>query len=203
MIWSPLIMWTSFYAHLSPHLFHTSSKQSHIEISAQLTLYWAPECTMVALDQFSSVQSLSHVWLFAASWPAAPQASLSITNSWSLLKLMSIESAMPSIISSLGQLHHSYPLQHSFCLWASLSGRVVVLPRILAYWWWEEVVSLSLDSNQETCSLDSNGSHLKAWRRAFLKQCARNLTTHTLNFPFSLGNFFVLLSTMHPTHKTS
>ena len=107
------------------------------------------------------------------------------------------------IISSLGQLHHSYPLQHSFCLWASLSGRVVVLPRILAYWWWEEVVSLSLDTNQETCSLDSNGSHLKAWRRTLLKQCAQNLTTHTLNFPLTLGNFFVLLSTMHPTHKTS
>ena len=50
--------------------------------------------------QFSSVQSLSHVWLFAASWIAAHQASLSITNSWSLLKFMSIESAMPSSISS-------------------------------------------------------------------------------------------------------
>ena len=45
--------------------------------------------------QFGSVQSLSHVWLFVTSWTAARQASLSITNSWSLLKLMSIESAMP------------------------------------------------------------------------------------------------------------
>ena len=45
---------------------------------------------------FSSVQSLSHVWLFATPWTAAPQASLSIANSQSLLKLMSIESAMPS-----------------------------------------------------------------------------------------------------------
>ena len=44
----------------------------------------------------SSVQSLSHVQLFATPWTAAPQASLSITNSWSLLKLMSIESVMPS-----------------------------------------------------------------------------------------------------------
>ena len=42
------------------------------------------------------VYSLSHVQLFAAAWPAAYQASLSITNSQSLLKLMSIESAMPS-----------------------------------------------------------------------------------------------------------
>ena len=43
----------------------------------------------------SSVQSLSHVRLFVTPWIAAHQASLSITNSQSLLKLMSIESVMP------------------------------------------------------------------------------------------------------------
>ena len=46
--------------------------------------------------QFSSVQSLSRVRLFATPWIAARQASLSITNSRSSLKLMSIESVMPS-----------------------------------------------------------------------------------------------------------
>ena len=46
--------------------------------------------------QFSSVESLSHVQLFVTPWTAAHQASLSITNSQSLLKLMSIESVMPS-----------------------------------------------------------------------------------------------------------
>ena len=46
--------------------------------------------------QFSSFQSLSHVRLFATLWTSACQASLSITNSWSLLKFMSIESVMPS-----------------------------------------------------------------------------------------------------------
>ena len=46
--------------------------------------------------QFSSVQSLSRVQLFATPWTAALQASLSITNSQSLLKLMSIESVTPS-----------------------------------------------------------------------------------------------------------
>ena len=46
--------------------------------------------------QFSSVQSLSRVWLFATQWIAAHQASLSITNPRSLLKLTSIESVMPS-----------------------------------------------------------------------------------------------------------
>ena len=45
---------------------------------------------------FSSVQSLSRAQLFATPWTAACQASLSITNSRSLLKLMSIESVMPS-----------------------------------------------------------------------------------------------------------
>ena len=48
------------------------------------------------LDTFSSVQSLSCVRLFATTWTATCKASLSITNSQSLLKLMSIESVMPS-----------------------------------------------------------------------------------------------------------
>ena len=48
------------------------------------------------ISQFSSVQSLSHVQLFATSWTAARQASVSITNSWSSLKLMCTESVMPS-----------------------------------------------------------------------------------------------------------
>ena len=47
-------------------------------------------------QQFSSVQLLSHVQLFVTTWTTAHQASLSITNSWSLLKLMSIELMMPS-----------------------------------------------------------------------------------------------------------
>ena len=51
---------------------------------------------IVPLFLFSSFQSLSRVWLFATPWIAARQASLSITNSRSSLKLMSIESVMPS-----------------------------------------------------------------------------------------------------------
>ena len=46
--------------------------------------------------QLSSVQSVSHIWPFVTPRTAACQAFLSITNSWSLLKLMSIESVMPS-----------------------------------------------------------------------------------------------------------
>ena len=50
----------------------------------------------IYIYQLISVQSLSHVRLFATLWTAARQASPSITNSWSLIKLMSIESVMPS-----------------------------------------------------------------------------------------------------------
>ena len=52
--------------------------------------------TRLISSSISSVQFLSHIQLFATPWTAAHQASLSITNSWSLLKLMSIESEMPS-----------------------------------------------------------------------------------------------------------
>ena len=51
---------------------------------------------MLIQPHLISVQSLSRVQLFATPWTAAHQASLSITNSWSLLKLMSIELVMPS-----------------------------------------------------------------------------------------------------------
>ena len=54
-----------------------------------------PSLSFIKLS-ISSVQSLSRVWFFATSWTAAHQASLSNTNSRSLLKLMSIESVMPS-----------------------------------------------------------------------------------------------------------
>ena len=52
--------------------------------------------SICSISAFSSVQSFSHVRLFATPWTAARQASLSITNSQSLLRLMSIKSVMPS-----------------------------------------------------------------------------------------------------------
>ena len=53
-------------------------------------------CSTSLAFQFSSVQLLSHVQLFATAWIPARQASLSITNFWSSLKLMSIKLVMPS-----------------------------------------------------------------------------------------------------------
>ena len=57
---------------------------------------WALFLFLATICWISSVQSLSCVWLFAAPWTAARLASLSITNSQTLLRLMSIESLMPS-----------------------------------------------------------------------------------------------------------
>ena len=65
--------------------------------------------------QFSSVQSLSYVQFFATPWTATHQASLSITNSRSLLKLMSIKSwCHPTISSSEGGSLQSFPASGSF-----------------------------------------------------------------------------------------
>jgi len=58
-------------------------------------LHWLGH-SCLPLQSVSSVQSLSRVWLFATPWTAAHQGSLSIINSQSLLKLMSIESVVPS-----------------------------------------------------------------------------------------------------------
>ena len=61
-----------------------------------LSSYSMPTYVLILYISAGSVQSLSHVRLFATPWTAARQASLSITNPCSLLKLMSIESVMPS-----------------------------------------------------------------------------------------------------------
>ena len=57
---------------------------------------WVLFPTSATWEAFISVQSLSHVRLFATPWTLAHQAALSITSSWSLLKLMSIASVLPS-----------------------------------------------------------------------------------------------------------
>ena len=81
---------------------------------------------------FSSVQSLSRVRLFATPWTAARQASLSITSSRSLLKLMSIESVMPS-----NHLILCRPLLHLSSIFPSIrvfSNESVVCIRWPKYW---------------------------------------------------------------------
>ena len=72
------------------------------------------------LNHFSSVQSLSCVRLFATPWTVAHQASLSITNSWSLLKFISFKSLMPSnyftLCHPLLLLLQSFPASGSFLM---------------------------------------------------------------------------------------
>ena len=86
---------------------------------------------MSQLFTFSSVQSLSHVWLFATPWITARQASLSITNSRSSLQLMSIKSVMPSAISSsvvpFSSCPQSLPASESFPMSQSLHEVAKVL----------------------------------------------------------------------------
>ena len=97
--------------------------------------------TLYIKYQFSSIQLLSRVWLFVMPWIAARQASLSITNSQSSLKLMSIESVMPSgllilrcplllppippsirVFSNESTLHMRWPKYWSFSFSISLSN---------------------------------------------------------------------------------
>ena len=82
--------------------------------------------------QFSSVQSLSRVQLFATPWTVARQASLSITTSWSLLKLMSFELVMPSnhliLCRPLLLLHSIFPSIRVF------SNESVLRIRWPGYW---------------------------------------------------------------------
>ena len=84
------------------------------------------------MNQFSSVQSLSHVQLLATLWTATSQASLSITNSWSPPKPMSIESVMP-----FNHLILCRPLHFLFSFFPSIrvfSNESVLCIRWPEYW---------------------------------------------------------------------
>ena len=114
----------------SMHLAKVLNKQTqNLSDSAEITVDFPSPV------QFRSVQLLSRVWLFLTPWIAAHQASLSITNSQSLPKLMSIESVMPSnhlilcrplllpssifpsirVFSNESALHIRWPKYWSFC----------------------------------------------------------------------------------------
>ena len=108
------------------------------------------------LTYINSVQLLSCVWFFATPWTAAHQPSLSINNSWSLLKLMSIESVMPSnhlilchpflllpsifpsirVFSSESGLHIRWPEYWSFGFSVSPSNEYSGLISFRMDWFW-------------------------------------------------------------------
>ena len=96
----------------------------HLHLNSAITFYHSV--------QFISVQSLSCVQLFATPWIAACQGSLSINNSWSLPKLMSIESVMPS--SHLILCHPLLllpPIFHSIRVFSNESALLIRWPK---YW---------------------------------------------------------------------
>ena len=80
--WCPLFCPSVLYCKVWPHSFQRERMKYHLPL---------PQTS-----SFSSIQSFSRVQLFATPWTAARQASLSITSSWGLPKLVSIESVMPS-----------------------------------------------------------------------------------------------------------
>ena len=86
--------------HLPIASFHPSDVCPSLLLSAYPSIPFSHHTNLqqpdMSQEQLSSVQLLSRVRLFATPWTAARQASLSITSSWSLLKLMSIELVMPS-----------------------------------------------------------------------------------------------------------
>ena len=127
------------------------------EVMKKLRLYHGELAR--SLTHFSLVQSLSHVWLFASTWTAAHQASLPITSSWRLLKLMSIESVMPSnhlilchpflLLSSIfPSIRVFFPVSHLFTSHdqsIGASASTSVLPMNIQDWFpWEWTGWISL-----------------------------------------------------------
>ena len=102
--------------------------------------------TVVVLNtvkSFSSVQSLSRVRLFATPWMTTRQASLSITNSRNLLKLMSVESVMPS--NHLILCHPLFLLPSIFPSIKVFSNDLAVLIRWPKYWRFSFSISSSIE----------------------------------------------------------
>ena len=123
-------------------------------------------------DMSYSVQSLSHVLLFAAPWTAAHQVSLSITNSWSLLQLTSIESVIPSnhlILCHPLLLPQSFPASGAFPMsqfftsgGQSIRALPSVLPMNIQDWFplgWTALISLQSKGLSRVFSSTTVWSH--------------------------------------------
>ena len=129
-------------------------------------------------------QSLSHIWFFVNPWTAACQASLSITNSWSFLKLMSIGSMTqsnhlilcyplllpPSIFPSIRVFYNESVLRIRF-LSMGVSASVSVLPMNIQDWFllgWTGCISLQS----------------KGFSKVFLN-CSKSINSSVLSFLYS------------------
>ena len=123
------------------------------------------------IENSDSIQSLSRVWLFATPWTAACQAPLSITNSWSLLKLMSIASVMPSnhliLCHPFSSCLQSFPAQVFSC-------ESVLFIRWPKYW----CFSFSISPSKEYSGLIS--FRIKWWISLLSKGFSRVFSNTTL-----------------------
>ena len=179
----PFTCWWTFSLFLTWALKNTAA----VNISVQVYI-WTP--LLNSLDvylgvelpkQDNSVQSLSHVRLFLTPWSAAHQASLSITNSWSLLKLMSIKLVMPS---------NNLILYYSLLLLPSIfpSIRVFSIESVLHIRWSKYCsFSFSISPSNEYSGLISLRIHWlqsKGFSRVFSNITVQN--HHFLGTQFSL-----------------
>ena len=167
--------------HCSEQFMNVNSFSPHNSPMNQM-LYYHPHQTYGETEaQFSSVQSLSRVQFFATPWAAARQASLSITNFRSLLKLMSIKPMMPSnrpilcrpllllpsifpsirVFSSESALHIRWPKYWSFSFSISPSNEYSGLISLRMDWLDLLVVQGTLKSRFQHHSL-----------KAFILQCS-------------------------------
>ena len=128
-----------------------------IIITSSVWVFWLPSILSSvqerSVTQFSSVQLLSRVQLFVTPWTVAHQASLTITNSWSLLKLMSIKSMTPS---------NHLILCHPLLLLSSIFPRIRVFSSksVLHIRWpryWSFRFSFSISPSNEYSGLISLG----------------------------------------------
>ena len=149
---SAFTLWEIFWG---GHIFKAekSVETGKTDLTHTLTSLQLFQCRSIKYS-LSSVQSLSHVWLFVTPWTTACQVSLSITNSQSLLKLISIESVMPSnhyilcgplllpsstfprirVFSNVSGLHIRWPKYWSFSFSISPSNEYSLHSVKCCYW---------------------------------------------------------------------
>ena len=145
--------------------------------------------------QFSSLQWLSRVWLFATPWTAAHQASLSITDSQSLLKFLSIESVMS--FNHLILCHSPLLLPSIFPSITVFSIEWVLLMRWPKYWSFSFGISLSIE-HAGLISFRMDGLDLLAVQRS-LKTLLQH---HSSKASILQGSAFFIVQLWHPYMTT-
>ena len=142
-----------------------------LQMARLYSLYgWiVPQCVHIYLCIFSSVQSLSCLWLFATPWTETHQASLSTTNSQSLVKLISIESVIPFNHHIL--CHPLLLLSSIFSSIKAFSDEVALQIRWSTYWNFTFTISPSNEYSGLTrlISLQSKGLS-RVWSNATVQK---------------------------------